>query len=275
MTSTSTPSPLARWLITLGHCRPPRGPTLPSRIQFPKLKAKFGRQRHLRRQPFWAHIRTEFGFDVVQVARGRFTSQAFHDFHRFEVSKPLLQRAFITTYGVPLDDVFPNLEHGHRQLPLLGQRLIPHMTRVAIVMKKDEILKEDPTMTRKRFLYRLKTSQYRHDFGRQYQRHQPWRNRILAFFLGILPKIGPLKTLDFRMPSATNRKRSICRASTTQPPNWARNLDACRLQNPATGEQGLRHRPRDQSRRNIPSPMSSYADLLGKLADHHFAQVTA
>src|SRR5256885_9562494 len=39
-----------------------------------------------------AHIRTEFGFDVVQVAKNRYTSDAYHDFIGFQVSKPVLDR---------------------------------------------------------------------------------------------------------------------------------------------------------------------------------------
>ena len=35
-----------------------------------------------------AHLKTEFGFDVVQVARGQYASGAYHDFIGFEVSKP-------------------------------------------------------------------------------------------------------------------------------------------------------------------------------------------
>ena len=33
-----------------------------------------------------AHLKTEFGFDVVQVARGRYATGAYHDFIGFEVS---------------------------------------------------------------------------------------------------------------------------------------------------------------------------------------------
>jgi hypothetical protein len=38
-----------------------------------------------------AHLKTEFGFDVLEVARGRCVSDAYRDFIGFEVSKPLLE----------------------------------------------------------------------------------------------------------------------------------------------------------------------------------------
>ena len=52
-----------------------------------------------------AHIRTEFGFDMTQVAKNRYTSDRYHDFIGFEVSKPLLERAFLETYGLKLEDI--------------------------------------------------------------------------------------------------------------------------------------------------------------------------
>jgi len=238
--------------------------------QFPKLRAKYGpsvtyADNHS------AHIRTEFGFDVVQVAHDRFTSQAFHDFIGFEVSKPLLQRAFLTTYGVPIEDVFPNLDLAIGTFRYSVSRLIPQMTRVAIVMKKDEILKEDPTMTRKRFLYHLKTSQYRHDFGKQYQRPN-FGDRLLAFFLGILPKVGPLKTLDFKVPNNVTEELYM------QSVNASRDQYAHDLTGAASNYLHLDNRDFDTGRETKAGEYSltdeTYAELLEKLASHHFAQVS-
>ena len=47
-----------------------------------------------------AHMRTEFGFDVLQVAKGRYAPENYHNFIGFEVSQPLLERAFLETYGL-------------------------------------------------------------------------------------------------------------------------------------------------------------------------------
>ena len=74
-------------------------------IEFPKLRSQVRRRSHLRRRPK-AHIRTEFGFDMVQVAKNRYTSDRFHDFIGFEIATPLLERAFLKTYGMKLSDVF-------------------------------------------------------------------------------------------------------------------------------------------------------------------------
>jgi hypothetical protein len=70
-------------------------------IRFPKLRKKYGNSVTYEDDPK-AHIRTEFGFDVTQVAKQRFGSDQYHDFIGFEVATPLLERAFLRTYGILL-----------------------------------------------------------------------------------------------------------------------------------------------------------------------------
>src|SRR6185369_17033997 len=70
----------------------------------PKLKAKFGDSITFA-QNKTAHVRTEFGFDVVQVAKHRYASQQYHDFIGFKVSKELLERVFPIVYGMKLDEI--------------------------------------------------------------------------------------------------------------------------------------------------------------------------
>jgi hypothetical protein len=238
--------------------------------QFPKLRAKYGDSVTYVDNPS-AHIRTEFGFDVVQVARDRFTPQAYHDFIGFEVSRPLLERAFLTTYGVPIDDVFPDLDLALGSFRYSVSRLIPQMTRVAIIMKKDEILKEDPTMTRKHFLYHLKASEYRREFGNDYQRPN-LGDRILAFFLKILPKVGPLKTLDFKMPSAFTENLYM------QSVNDSVKQYGDDLKQAASNSLHLDNKDFDTGRETKAGEYSltdeTYANLLSKLADQQFAQLT-
>src|SRR5580692_4963771 len=73
-------------------------------IEYPKLRAKFGPSVTYA-QGKTAHLKTEFGFDVVQVAKNRYASRQYHDFIGFQVSKPLLERVFPVVYGVELKNV--------------------------------------------------------------------------------------------------------------------------------------------------------------------------
>ncbi len=169
-------------------------------IEFPKLRAKYGPVVTYA-EDNKAHIRTEFGFDVVQVAKNRFTSDAYHDFIGFEVAKPVMERAFIKTYGIKLEDVFHNLDLSIGTFRWSVSRAFPQMTRVALLTKKDEMVKEDPTFAQKKFLYNLKRSEYEKEWGKGYQKPGIGA-KILAALFKIIPKIGPFKTIDFKMPDA-------------------------------------------------------------------------
>ena len=68
-------------------------------IEYPKLQAKFGTSVRYA-QDKTAHLKTEFGFDTVQVEKNRYASQQYHDFIGFQVSKSLLERVFPIAYGV-------------------------------------------------------------------------------------------------------------------------------------------------------------------------------
>lgn len=76
---------------------------------YPKVRSKFGPVATYEDNPA-AHLKTEFSFDVAQVADHRYAPDAYHDFIGFEVSKPALERAFEQTYGVPLKDVAGDLD---------------------------------------------------------------------------------------------------------------------------------------------------------------------
>ncbi len=147
-----------------------------------------------------AHIRTEFGFDMAQVAKNRYTSDRYHDMIGFEVSKPLVERAFFETYGLKLDDVFGSVDLAIGSYRRSVSALIPEMTRVALLSRRDVIVKEAPDFNKKKFLYNLSRSNYEHEWGTVY-RKPGVGSRILAFFLRLMPKVGPFKAVSFQIPT--------------------------------------------------------------------------
>ena len=168
--------------------------------QFPKLRQKYGSSVTYEDDPK-AHIRTEFGFDVVQVAKNRYTSDAYHDFIGFDVSKPLLERAFRDTYGIELSDIFSDEDATIGSYRHAVSNLIPKMTKVALVTREKQIVKEYPTFDRKKFLYYLSRAQYEHEWGNNYQR-PGFGTRVLALLVRLLPKVGPLKAAKIVDPTA-------------------------------------------------------------------------
>jgi len=74
-----------------------------------KLKSRFG-DFVTYEDDTLAHVKTEFGFDVLQVAKGQYAPESYHDFIGFEVSRPLLDQAFQQVYGVELISVLDDEE---------------------------------------------------------------------------------------------------------------------------------------------------------------------
>ena len=168
-------------------------------LEFPKLKKKYGDNVTYADDPK-AHIRTEFGFDLVQVAKNRYTSDRYHDMIGFEVSRPLLERAFLETYGLKLEDVFGNIDLAIGSYRRSVSTLIPEMTRVALLSRRDVIVQDTPNFDKKKFLFHLSRSNYEHEWGTVY-RKPGIGTRILAFFLKLIPKVGAFKAVNFKIPT--------------------------------------------------------------------------
>ncbi len=138
-------------------------------IEFPKLRRKFGERATYADDPK-AHIRTEFGFDMVQVAKNRYTSDRYHDFIGFEVSKELLDRAFVRTYGLQLGDVFGDTDLAIGTFRRAISVVIPEMTRVALLARKQAIVNDTPNFHKKRFLYYISRKSYEKEWGKGYRK---------------------------------------------------------------------------------------------------------
>ena len=169
-------------------------------IEYPKLRAKFGNSVRYA-QDKTAHLKTEFGFDTVQVAKNRYASQQYHDFIGFQVSKPLLERVFPVVYGVELKDVLTHEDLAVGSYRFAISRLIPQMTQVALQTHKKDLMRETPNFAKQKFLYRLSRSGYEKEWGKDYVKPGVG-TRILSTLLRYMPRIGPFKGLAFNSPTA-------------------------------------------------------------------------
>jgi Zinc dependent phospholipase C len=165
-------------------------------LLYPALRLKFGNSITYADDPF-SHSKTEFGFDVFQSAKSRYASAAYKSFIGFEVAKPVLQRAFEDTYGMRIEQVFLNIDLAIGSYRRAVGTILPALTKVAWQIKSQEIRKDAPGITRKKFLYNLSRSSYEKNWGATYQ--QPGiRSRMLAGFFRIVPRSGPFKALAFK-----------------------------------------------------------------------------
>src|SRR5579875_3234651 len=158
---------------------------------YPRLRRKYGDFITYEESPA-GHLKTEFGFDVLQIAKGNFAPEAYHDFIGFDVAQPLVERAFRDTYGLDTQDVFNDFPRAIESFRRAVSKTIPMATRIAWAAKKDEIERAQPGITRQRFLYVMKRSSYERNWGKQYDR-PTLGDRILAVLLKLIHPIGPLK----------------------------------------------------------------------------------
>jgi hypothetical protein len=173
-------------------------------ILYPKLHTKFG-DFVTYEDDTLAHVKTEFGFDVLQVAKAHYAPTSYHDFIGFEVSRPLLDQAFQQVYGIELIAVLDDEEKALNSYRRDVSKLIPEATRIAWSLKSKEIKADEPDATHRKFLYNLSRSEFEKQWGKDYQRPSR-KERFYAFLYKLLPKIGPLKVLQLKTPTPETEK---------------------------------------------------------------------
>jgi hypothetical protein len=173
-------------------------------ILYPPLRKKFG-DFVTYEDDTLAHVKTEFGFDVLQVAKQRYAPTSYHDFIGFEVSRPLLDQAFQETYGIELNRILDDEERALNTYRHDVSKVIPQAVRIAWTLKKNEIQEDEPGATRRRFLYNLSRANYEKEWGRDYE-HPSRKERFYAFLYKLLPKFGPLRVLQLKTPTPETEK---------------------------------------------------------------------
>ena len=268
-------------------------PSVP--VIYPKLAAKYGNNVTYEDDPK-AHLLVEFSFDVVQIAGSGYSPETYHNYVGFKVSKPVLERAFKKTYGLSLPDLFTSEDLAIGTYRRAASEIIPQMTRIAWKKRRKEIMKLQPGVTRRRYVYSVSRAQYEATWDGNYNRHMQseWRrystNRIfgrplrdkaakpgllagfLVFIFRIVPKVGPFRTLSFKIPPPET-ERLFTKSVTTTVERY-RNL----LQEAKTGHPMLKNMDFDTGNPTQPGEYQladeTYSKLLDKLAGQKFAGIT-
>jgi hypothetical protein len=172
-------------------------------LMYPKLRAKYGDEVTYAEDPK-RHIMVEFAFDVAQLASGKYPAEAFHNFIGFEVSKELIERAFIATYGLEMKDLFLDTDLAIGSYRYAVSNLIPNLTRAAAKSNKDLVV------------YTHNRREFEKEYGTKYQR-PGFFARFIIMLAKIMPRIGPFRTLAFDPPTPEAEKMfldSFARART-------------------------------------------------------------
>lgn len=240
-------------------------------IEYPKLRAKYGNSVKYA-ENHTAHLKTEFGFDMVQVAKNRYASQQYHNFIGFQVSKPLLERTFPIVYGVELKDVLPQEDLAISSYRFAVSRMIPELTQVALRTHQKDMMREEPDFAKKKFLYRLSRSDYEKEWGKDYAK-AGFMTRVSAVLLRYTPKIGPFKAMAFKNPTPKTEDMYFKSINTT--------VDQYRahLEEVRAGALQLTNMDLDSGKETLAAEYTltdeAYAKLLAQLTERKFDRTSA
>ncbi len=252
----------------VGH---PEGVNRAVGLMYPKLRTKYGDSVTYAESPA-THVLVEFSFDVVQAASGAYVSDMYRAFVGFEVSKPLLERAFLATYGLEMKDVFGTEDLAFASYRHAISETIPQITRIAWRDKQDEIRQLNPGAAEERFVFNLSRQEFEQAYGTEYQK-PGLLARFLAFLYKLLPKVGPLRPLKFQVPTKEAEALFLASFKDTRE-RYRAALDAL-----GRGRLDLPNTDFDTGK---PSAHGEYAladetydELLHRLNDQHLAGVTS
>jgi Zinc dependent phospholipase C len=239
-------------------------------ILYPGLRKKYGDSVSYEDNQL-AHVKTEFGFDVLEIARERYAPDSYHDFIGFEVSRVVLDQAFRETYGLELQTVLVDEEKALSSYRRDVSKLIPKATRIAWSLKQDEIKTDMPDATRRKFLYNLSRSNYEREWGKDYHKPNP-AEQFLAFLYQLIPKFGPLKILQFKTPTPQTEQmfEASFNATLDRYRKLLTELHDGRLELPNDNFDLGEHTGPGKYRLND----EAHAKLLDKLAGNSFASAT-
>ena len=239
-------------------------------LVYPELKQEFGSTVTFADHPV-SHVKTEFGFDVLQVARGNYAPESYQQFIGFEVAQEPLERAFVKTYGLELGDVFVNVPLAIGTYRYTIKNLMPDLTQAAWKAKQNDIKQAKPGATRRDFVYRMSRAKYNTKWGKTYER-PGFFTRVMAWVIKILPKVGPLRSLGFTMPTP-EAEQFFYKSFNTTVTKYAGMLQQLRNSNSELANMQL-----DTGKRTEPGTYAltdeTYTTLLEKLDSKKFKYLT-
>ena len=181
---------------TIGHSQSVNPATA---IMFPDLEKKYGPIVPYEDAKI-AHGRTEFGFDTVQVGLHRYASHAYRQYIGFEVSQPLLRKAFYRTYGLTVRSVLGPQPPAMQSYRTSVRKILPRFIQWQVINTKGNFPRELQNSTRSRFLHRISQTEYARSWANSY-REPGLGAHIVAVIIRLIPKIGVLKILSVKAPT--------------------------------------------------------------------------
>ena len=182
---------------SIGHSRAINPATA---VEFPKLKREFGPTVSYDESPH-GHIRTEFAFDVGELADEAFAPPAYLRFIGFEVPRKFLEQAFINIYGFDIHEVLGQAHPALRSYRTSVRSFIPAFAEAEVVLHRHQFPPHPDDDAYRTFAARVARTNFERRWKNTY-RGPGFKAHLLALLVFILPKIGAASDLAIKVPNA-------------------------------------------------------------------------
>ena len=182
---------------TIGHSEAINPATA---VEFPRLRRKFGPAVTYDQSPH-GHIRTEFAFDVEELANQAFAPPAYLRSIGFNVPRKFLEQAFINTYGFDIHEVLGRAHPALRSYQTSVRSFIPAFAEAEVVLHRHQFPPHPDDEAYRIFAERVARTSYERAWKHTY-RGPGFKAHLLAILVFIVPKIGSASDLAIKIPNA-------------------------------------------------------------------------
>ncbi len=189
---------------TIGHSQAINPSTA---IEFPNLEHKFGRSVTYDESPH-AHIRTEFAFDIDELAGEKFAPPAYLRAIGLQVPRKALERAFINTYGIDAHEILGRAHPALRSYRTSVRRFIPLFAEAELVLHRRQFPPHPEGESYRLFRERVSRTNYDRHWSGTFK-GPGIRAHLLAVLVFIVPKVGPLSDLAIKIPKTETEERYL------------------------------------------------------------------
>ncbi|MDE1163452.1 MAG: zinc dependent phospholipase C family protein [Acidobacteriaceae bacterium] len=187
----------------IGH---PMATNLAVPVEFPKLAARYGKSVNYS-QGAHEHVQTEFGFDIHEIAMHRFAPVHYLRHVGLAVPTRQLALAFYQTYGLRED--FTDRKHSRINVStyrFATRKFIPRIAYAVTILKRSHEVPDavnDPDVAA--LSARMAEVAQRNHWD-EYRKSAGIGTYSLAGLLWILPKVGPIKLVAVKGPTAETQR---------------------------------------------------------------------
>jgi hypothetical protein len=175
--------------------------------EFPKLAKKFGPSVNYAEAPY-AHVRTEFAFDINEARKRHLAPSAYLRHVGLNVPYALLAQAFRETYGLDIGPVLGKRRPVVKSYRFAVRSLLPRVAYAEVVLHRNSFPPEPQTPAAELFRKELARTEFEARWN-QFRKKPGFKTYSLAVLIFILPKIGPLSQLSIRGPQPSTVERYV------------------------------------------------------------------